>query len=191
MAAGVKIAELVNTDGSDVTPTGTVSTSGTTVTVTGGGDFEVYARVGGSIIINGERRFIVSITDIDHLEMNAALTTPASGDAYILLGQMVGRTVSSGTEPILPASFRLPADDPTNIDSLVPFKSFLYDAGLALIVYAMEKDSTRGQVIVDAITTCISETEAITSATGSLCFSASLWDPTQDPSGTVRSGASA
>lgn len=190
-AAGVKIVEAVALSGTTTSATGTI-TSVTGTAVTGiGTAFTTEAIVGGSILVDGQRRYITAIADNTHLTIAAALSGPYSGTDFKFFGASQGWTISSGSTVLLPTTYRIDSTDPDYFQTTLSLRSYLYDAALALIVMAKSGNTTLGNRIVDSIATSITNTDTGLGTTGACPFSNDVYDLAQGDLTVVRSGAAA
>ena len=191
-APGVKIVEAVGTSGTTESPTylNPISVSGTAV-VGSGTLFLTESAVGGSILVNGQRRYITAIADDEHLTIAAALSGDYTGEDFKFLGASNGWTISSGSTVLLPTTYRIDPSDPEYFQTTLSLRSYLYDAALALIVAAKSGNTTLGNRIVDSIATSITNTDAGLGTTGACPFSNDVYDLTQGDLTVVRSGAAA
>lgn len=188
VSAGVKIVE--NTTSAVLAADGTISGTGTAITGTGT-HFETQAQAGGTIYVNNMRRWIRSIEDDTHLTLWAAVSADFADQSYSLIGVVRARTISNGTPPWLPASFKLPYTDVDYEQAQLGTRCYTYDAGLFLHICAATNDRVRGDRVVDALVETNRLTDAHLGTVGAMPFSNSCYMLDKGDEDYIQSGAAA
>jgi len=175
---------------STINASGTISCS--TNVVTGVGTlFTTEAQVGGTLYVNNERRYIQSIQSDTQLTLWVNLSTAITDQTFTLIGPPVARTISNGTPPSLPVSFKMPVNDPDTDQSGLGTKNYTYDAALFLLVCAQNQNFTVGNGVVDALNTINAYADTNLGTVGAMPFSANAFNLSMGDMSTIRSGTAA